>query len=148
MISGRLLTGKLQKYRNICCSFIYASMHKIHVDMEFHLGFRFIHILWLWERKRLAKIPHSRLFRSRHPTYTECILDAQCAKNVLIQTVFFCSVFSHILTKKEDLWSKSPYSVQIQKNTDQKKLLIWTFFTQWLIGRTEPYVKVLYVRSV
>ena len=26
--------------------------------------------------------------------------------------------------------SKSPYLVQIQKNTDQKKLRIWTLFTQ------------------
>ena len=27
--------------------------------------------------------------------------------------------------------SKSPYSVQIRENTDQKKLRIWTLFTQW-----------------
>ena len=29
-----------------------------------------------------------------------------------------------------DLLSKSPYSVQMQENTDQKKLRIWTLFTQ------------------
>ena len=28
----------------------------------------------------------------------------------------------------EDLWSKSPYSVQIRETTDQKKLRIWTLF--------------------
>ena len=42
---------------------------------------------------------------------------------------FYCSVFSCIRTEYGDLRSKSPYSVRIQKNTDQKKLRIWTFFT-------------------
>ena len=36
---------------------------------------------------------------------------------------FFCSVFSCIRTK-------SPYSFRMHENTDQKKLLIWTLFTQ------------------
>ena len=27
--------------------------------------------------------------------------------------------------------SKSPYSVRVQENTDQKKLHFWTIFTQW-----------------
>ena len=27
--------------------------------------------------------------------------------------------------------SKSPYSVRVQENTDQKKLRFWTIFTQW-----------------
>ena len=26
----------------------------------------------------------------------------------------------------------SPYSVQMRENTDQKKLRIWTLFTQWM----------------
>ena len=29
-----------------------------------------------------------------------------------------------------DIYSKSQYSVQIKENTDQKKLSIWTLFTQ------------------
>ena len=29
-----------------------------------------------------------------------------------------------------EIYGKSPYSVQIQENTDQKKLRIWTFFAQ------------------
>ena len=36
---------------------------------------------------------------------------------------FFCSAFSFIRTEYEDLRSKSPYSVKVQENTDQKKLL-------------------------
>ena len=50
-------------------------------------------------------------------------------KSVQIRKCFW-SVFSCIRTKYEDLRSKSPYSVQIQENTDQKKLRIWTLFTQ------------------
>ena len=46
---------------------------------------------------------------------------------------FFWSVFSRIRTEYGDfgdLHSKSPYSVRIRENTDQKKLRIWTLFTQ------------------
>ena len=40
------------------------------------------------------------------------------------------SVFSCIQTEYGDPHRKSPYSVQIQDNTDRKKLRIWTLFTQ------------------
>ena len=43
---------------------------------------------------------------------------------------FFWSVFLCIGTEYGDLPCKSPYSVRIQENTDQKKLRIWTLFTQ------------------
>ena len=36
-----------------------------------------------------------------------------------------------VLTFKETLREKCPYSVRIQENTDQKQLRIWTLFTQW-----------------
>ena len=45
-------------------------------------------------------------------------------------TEFFLVVFSCIWTEYGDLLRKSPYSVQIQENTDHKKLRIWTLFTQ------------------
>ena len=51
-------------------------------------------------------------------------------------TEFFWSVFSYIRTEYGDLRSKSPYSVRIQKNTDQKKLHILTLFTQWEVMLT------------
>ena len=51
-----------------------------------------------------------------------------CVKCVQIRS-FFWSVFSCIRTEYGDLRSKSPYSVRIQENTDQKKLRIWTLFT-------------------
>ena len=44
---------------------------------------------------------------------------------------YFWFVFSCNWTEYGDLRSKSPYLVQIQENTDQKKLRIWTLFTQW-----------------
>ena len=50
-----------------------------------------------------------------------------CMKSVQIRK-FFWSVFSCIRTEYGDLQSKSPYSVQIQQNTDQKKLHIWALF--------------------
>ena len=46
---------------------------------------------------------------------------------------FLWSLFSCIRTEYGDLWSKSPYSVQMQENTDQKKLRIWTLFAQWML---------------
>ena len=54
-----------------------------------------------------------------------------CVKIVQIRSLFW-SVFSCTRTKHGNLRSKSPYSVQIQENTDQKKLGIWTLFTQLL----------------
>ena len=45
---------------------------------------------------------------------------------------FFWSVISRIRTEYRDLLRKSPYSVPIWENTDQKKLRIWTIFTQCL----------------
>ena len=50
-------------------------------------------------------------------------------KSVQIRS-FFWSVFSCIRTEYGDLLRKSLYSVKIQENADQKKLLIWTLFTQ------------------
>ena len=57
------------------------------------------------------------------------IPEFDCVKRVQIRS-FFWSVFSCIRTEFGDLLRKSPYSVRIQENTDQKKLRIWKFFTQ------------------
>ena len=64
-------------------------------------------------------------------TILECMFKhAHFVKSVQIWS-FFWSVFSCIRTEYWDLRSKSPYSVWIQENTEQKKLRIWTLFTQW-----------------
>ena len=57
---------------------------------------------------------------------TDCTLCEKCPNKE-----FFWSVFSYVRTEHGELRSKSPYSVWTQENTDQKKLLIWTLFTQW-----------------
>ena len=72
-------------------------------------------------------------------------LPLHCVKSVQIRS-YLCFIFSCIRTEYGDLLckspysvqiqenkdqkklrSKSPYSVRIQENTDQKKLRIWTF---------------------
>ena len=60
---------------------------------------------------------------------TSEIFTQHCVKSVQIRS-FFWSVFSCIWTEYGDLRSKYPYSVRMQENTDQKKLRIWTIFTQ------------------
>ena len=52
-------------------------------------------------------------------------------KSVQIRS-FFWSVFSRIRTEYGEMRSISPYSVWMRENTDQKKLRIWTLFTQCL----------------
>ena len=53
---------------------------------------------------------------------------------------FFWSVISCIWTEYGYLRSKSPYSVRIQENTDQKNLLIWTLFDQWIPKKSHQYI--------
>ena len=56
-----------------------------------------------------------------------------CQKSVQIRSLFW-SVFSCIRTEYGVFLRKSPYSVQIQENTDQQKLHIWTFFSLKLLS--------------
>ena len=56
-------------------------------------------------------------------------LSYYCVKCVQRRS-FFCSVFSCIPTEYREIQSISPYSVRMRENTDQKKLRIWTRFTQ------------------
>ena len=62
--------------------------------------------------------------------------EVHCVRSVQMRT-FFWSVYSCIRTEYRDLLLKSPYSVQIQENTDQKKLRIWTLFTQYYIHQKQ-----------
>ena len=52
-----------------------------------------------------------------------------CMKSVQIRS-FFWSVFSRIQTEYGEGLRIPPYLVQMQENTDQKKLRIWTDFRQ------------------
>ena len=50
-------------------------------------------------------------------------------KSVQIRS-FFWSLFSLIRTEYGEKLRTSPYSVRMREDTDQKKLRIWTHFTQ------------------
>ena len=74
-------------------------------------------------------------------TEIEIQISYNCVKSVQIRS-FFWSVFCRIWTEYGDLLCKSPYSVQIWENTDQKKLRIWTIFMrcmEYIIRR--PFYK-------
>ena len=63
-----------------------------------------------------------------------------CVKSVQMWS-FFWSVFSCIWTEYGQLLSKSPYLLQILENAGQKKLFIWTLFTQYVLDvlREKPF---------
>ena len=69
-------------------------------------------------------VAFNRLAGSRKRFYS-----THCVKCVQIRS-FFWTVFSRIRTEYGEIRSISPYSVQMRENTDQKKLRIWTLFTQ------------------
>ena len=81
-------------------------------------------------------------------------LSQHCVKIVQIRSFFWC-VFSCIRNEYGYLQGKSLYLFRIQENTDQKKLRIWTLFTQCSnncqefsekIGTTK-FQKALYSRA-
>ena len=61
-----------------------------------------------------------------------------CVKSVQIRS-FFSSVFSRIRTEYSEMLRIFLYSVLMWENTDQKKLLIWTLFTQWKVYKLRVY---------
>ena len=62
--------------------------------------------------------------------YSRGVLVKMALREKCPNAEFFWSVFSCIWTEYRDLLRKSPYSIRIQENTDQKKLRIWILFTQ------------------
>ena len=74
-------------------------------------------------------------------------LAKHCVKIVIIRS-FFLSVFSCIRTKYGDLQGKSSHSVWIQENRDQKKLRIWTLFTQWNLLISLLRNGIFYIQNV
>ena len=58
-----------------------------------------------------------------------------CVKSIQIRS-FFWSLFSRIRTEYGEIRSIIPYTVRVRENMDQKKLRIWTLFTQWVFHPT------------
>ena len=65
---------------------------------------------------------------------------SHCVKSVQIRS-FFWSLFSRIRTE-----CIFPYSIRMRENTDQKKLYIWTHFTQCLFQYTIGIFRYLRLR--
>ena len=78
-----------------------------------------------------------------------CMADSliHCVKSGQIRS-FFWPAFSCIWTEHRDLLRKSPHSVRIQENADQKKLRNWTLFTQWLCFEPQKFKAKDWMRCV
>ena len=70
--------------------------------------------------------------------YVNRWLSQHCVKSVQIRIFFLVYIFLY-LDWILRFTSKSPYSVRIQENTHQKKLRIWTLFTQWELSANLQY---------
>ena len=46
----------------------------------------------------------------------------------------FSGPYFHACGQNTERYSVSPYSIRMRENTDQKKLRVWTIFTQWKSG--------------
>ena len=114
----------------------YIGEHPCQSVISIKLLCNFIEIA-LWHGCSLVNLLH--IFRTPFPKDTSGRLLLliihwwllHCVKFVQTRS-YFSSVFSCLWTKYGDLHRKSLYSVRIQVNTDQKKLRIWTLFTQVL----------------
>ena len=85
--------------------------------------------------KLMTPLPMARpIFLNKHQLYSYLMF--HCVKSVQIRS-FFWSLFSYIRIEYGD-WSKSPYSVRIQENTDQKKLRIWTLHAVLSLSAVVP----------
>ena len=89
------------------------------------LRFHSTHTLVTCLSSEVTQINHVRLMPRKPPK----TLREKCPN-----MEFVWSVFPRIWTKYGDLWNKSGCSVQMGESTDQKKLRIWTLFTQWEHG--------------
>ena len=96
----------------------------------------------LWDKTFVSNLLKQFKFEALFPTcYYLCLqnrrfdsgIEASLRERVQIRS-FFWSAFSWIWTEEGDLQNKSTYSVRIQENMNQKKLRIWTLFTQCFVS--------------
>ena len=73
----------------------------------------------------------SQYNQQSYPTWYLLVPSHHCGKSVQIRSLSR-SIFSRIRTEYGDLLRKSPYSVRMQENTEQKKLRIWMLFMKWM----------------
>ena len=121
-------------FKNCCLSkklldFLFWNWKQCHVLMKTkwkrHMSFSFI-----LRRRYFLLAPNLQLWQwliiQQECKYEELMFHA--LRENCRNTEFFWSVFSRIWTEYGDLRSKSPHSVQIRENTDQKKIRIRILF--------------------
>ena len=61
------------------------------------------------------------------------------------QRKFKCLTYSNLLSELEEniCFDSTAKSVRMRENTDQKKLCIWTLFTQWSCLKAEDFKKIV-----
>ena len=79
--------------------------------------FGYCSLIWMFHSRRLSNKIYSNYERALRITCND--RKSHCVKSVQIQA-YFWSVFFCIRIEYGDLRSKSPYSIRIQENTDQK----------------------------
>ena len=81
----------------------------------------------------LTELPnnlYSKMFNKRL-----LLMKGYCVKSVQIRNFFLLCIFPHSDWSISPIRNISPYSIRMRENTDQKKLRIWTLFTQWVLER-------------
>ena len=95
----------------------------------------------------ISRIKKVLILKSRFHFHVAYSINWHSSKNLQIRS-FFWSAFSRIWTEYGHFLRKSPSSVRIWENTDQKKLHIWTLFTMCeinvLFSLSMPLLKYLY----
>ena len=120
-----ILPSQLIRHRSVC-------MQQLSVTINgFYFQEVFLMLYLLKTPKNVLRYCVSHLYREVLHLYdgsTICTL-THCMKSVPIRS-FLWSLFSCVRTEYGDLLHNSPCRARIHENTDQKKLRIWTLFTQ------------------
>ena len=86
-------------------------------------------------QKEMLRICHTifvsilTMTKSSSEVSQKCQFDLPSLREKCPNTEFFYVPYFPVF----ELKSKSPYSVRLRENADQKKLRIWRLFTQWMV---------------
>ena len=135
---------RIKHYNNLQCNLVKTNILDVTFDLKIgtYYSYRKHNTEILYKHKQSSHPPsiikQIPSIINKRVTDLSCDSDhfnkaaPHCVKSVQIRS-FFWSIFSCIRTEYGDLRNKSPYSVRIQENTDQKNLRIRTLFMQCLI---------------
>ena len=119
-----MILYEIKGHALICFGLNISAKQTEHFSLRFSIFYVLPHDVALGSG--LVELKKPRLLKYRVPQGIFFLILSKgihCVKSVQIKS-FFWSIFSCIRTES---------SVQIKENTNQKKLRIWTLFTQWNI---------------